>query len=137
MDQVAAYREGIVRKEAVCHLNCCVPRAMEEEVFHYIEIIFKDGSRKFAYEDEKGFEEFKKNFEKNRFTSFHEFFTTEKTAYEDRGEISLRYFEYRENSDYIVGPLEKIREELKEERKLEDRITEPDKYDRRVNYHCE
>lgn len=135
MAQIIAYREGSVTKESLCDLNCCHIKEQEEEIFHYIEEIYSDGSRKFIYEDKEGYSAFRENFEKNRMSSFHEFFTTETKQYEERGEISLPYYAARKDSDYQTKELAQVREELTEVPKLADRLTPFGKYDRRVNYH--
>lgn len=135
MGKPVAYREGIVTKETLCDLNCCHIKEEEDVVFRYIELIGQDGGRQFVYEDEEGYQSFKENFEKNRMSSFHEFFTTEKKAYEERGEISLPYYESREDAAYAKMSLEEKRKELEDVKKLADRLTSWGKYDRRVNYH--
>ena len=61
-------------------------------IFSYIEVIYKDGNRHYFYENQTGFDRFEKDFYDKRFTSFHEFWTTEELAEEKRDLFSFRYY---------------------------------------------
>lgn len=134
-DTVSAYREGHVMNDIVCNLGCCCPSQDVEEVFSYIEVIARDGSRHFYYEDPKGYERFEADFHQRRFTSFHEFWTTEEAAEEQRDLFSFRYYVRRPESSYTKTPLEEVRSQLASCRRLPDRVTQFHSYDREVNYH--
>jgi hypothetical protein len=130
-----AYREGCLVANLLVHWNCCVPRTSDEELFRYIELIYEDGSHKFIYSDQKGYERFLENFHENRFTSFHEFWTTEEPRVEQRGVLSLKYYARREKQDYIIAPLGETLEQLAPYPKLPERVTTLGRYDKTVNYH--
>lgn len=136
-DSVLAYREGRVMNDIVCNLGCCCPSQDVEQVFSYIEIICKDGTRLYAYEDDAGYRRFEEDFHKRRFTSFHEFWTTQEAAEEQRDLFTLKYYVRRPESSYIKAPLDEIRARLDGCRKLQDRITAFHQYDRKADYHCE
>ena len=89
-EKIEGYREGIVVKEALADWNCHVAATNEKEVFRYIEIFCENGVRYYVYEDEKGYALFEKNFMSNRFTSYHEFWTTDELAVEQRGAAALQ-----------------------------------------------
>lgn len=72
-ENVSAWREGHVMNDIVFNLGCCCPGQGTEEVFSYIEVIYKDGNRHYFYENQTGFDRFEKDFYDKRFTSFHEF----------------------------------------------------------------
>lgn len=44
-ENVSAWREGHVMNDIVFNLGCCCPGQGTEEVFSYIEVIYKDGNR--------------------------------------------------------------------------------------------
>ncbi|MGN0342372.1 MAG: hypothetical protein ACI4DO_06220 [Roseburia sp.] len=133
-ENLASYREGIVTQHEV-KLHCCSCILDECNLFSYIELLYQDGSRHFVYEDEEGFKKFEKNFMDNRFTSFHEFFTTEELAVEQRGDLSFKYYVRRDPSDYTIANLADILKELADYPKTDARITTLGSYDRKVNYH--
>ena len=137
-EAVLAWREGHVLNDIVCNLGCCCPSQDVEEVFSYIEVIQKDGSRHYFYENEAGFARFEKDFYEKRFTSFHEFWTTEEIAEENRDLFSLRYYIRRPQSCYTKtdnATLCEIKTQLADCRRLADRKTPFHHYDRTVNYH--
>lgn len=135
--KIESYRMGIVMSNCLQHWNCCVPRTGDEEHFRYIDVIYSDGSHKFIYDDDKGYSRFLENFHKNRFTSFHEFFTTEELAIEQRGALGLKYYVLRGDDDYIKMSIVEGLEKLSAYKQLPDRITVLSEYDRTVNYHFE
>ena len=110
---------------------------MEKEIFSYLELISADGTRKYVYENQEGYEMFEENFMSKRFTSFHEFFTTEEAAFEERGSLKLKYYVRRPETDYEIASLAAKEEELKNVPKLPERVTVYGKYDKIVNYHEE
>lgn len=71
-ENISAWREGHVMNDIVFNLGCCCPGQGTEEVFSYIEVIYKDGNRHYFYENQTGFDRFEKDFYDKRFTSFHE-----------------------------------------------------------------
>lgn len=91
-ENISAWREGHVMNDIVFNLGCCCPGQGTEEVFSYIEVIYKDGNRHYFYENQTGFDRFEKDFYDKRFTSFHEFWTTEEAAEEKRDLFSFRYY---------------------------------------------
>lgn len=136
-DGIRAWREGSVTNDIATHLYCCVPRHDTEEVLHYIEVMYEDGGRLFLYEDENGYERFSDDFDKRRFTAFHEFWTTEETGEEDRGGISLKYYIRRPEEDHLLTSLQDARAALAPFPQLADRMTTFHRYDRRVDYHLQ
>ena len=132
---IIRYREGRVVLQKVANLGCCHLSEVEKDIFQYIEMMDSDGTRHFAYEDEEGYEDFQNNFHSKRFTSFHEFFTTEELKEEDRGGLKFKYYVRRDASCYEKRPLESLREELKNVERVKDRITMYGHYDRKVDYH--
>ena len=135
--EIKAYREGHVYLHKVANLGCCHLSEVEKEIFSYLELIGADGTRKYVYENEEGYKMFEENFMSKRFTSFHEFFTSEEAAFEERGTLKLKYFVRRPDSDYKITSLDAKMEELKDVTKLPDRVTVYGKYDKTVNYHEE
>lgn len=133
--EIKAYREGHVYLHKVANLGCCHLSEVEKEIFSYLELISADGTRKYVYENQEGYEMFEENFMSKRFTSFHEFFTTEEAAFEERGSLKLKYFVRRLEKDYEIASLAAKEEELKNVPKLADRVTVYGKYDKTVNYH--
>ena len=134
-ENISAYREGHVVNDIVCNLGCCCPSQGTEEIFSYIEVIHTDGTRHYYYEDEEGCRRFEADFYRRRFTSFHEFWTTEETAEEKRDLFSFKYYIRRPESSYTKAPLDEIRSELSSCHRLEDRFTQFHHYDHEVNYH--
>lgn len=132
---IISYREGHVINDIVCNLGCCCPSQDTEEVFSYIEVITADGNRHFFYEDEKGFSRFEDDFHERRFTSFHEFWTTDTPAVENRDLFSFKYYVRRTFDSYTKMPLSDVRAQLDGCKKCKDRITNFHQYDRTVNYH--
>mgnify|MGYP001328367066 CR=1 FL=1 len=59
-ENVSAWREGHVMNDIVFNLGCCCPGQGTEEVFSYIEVIYKDGNRHYFYENQTGFDRLKK-----------------------------------------------------------------------------
>ena len=59
-ENVSAWREGHVMNDIVFNLGCCCPGQGTEEVFSYIEVIYKDGNRHYFYENQTGFDRFEK-----------------------------------------------------------------------------
>ena len=57
-ENVSAWREGHVMNDIVFNLGCCCPGQGTEEVFSYIEVIYKDGNRHYFYENQTGFDRF-------------------------------------------------------------------------------
>lgn len=133
-ENVVSYREGIVTNHEV-KLNCCSCVLDECVLFSYLEIRYEDGSRHFVYQDEEGYRKFEKNFMDNRFTSFHEFFTTEELAVEQRGDLSFKYYVRRDPSDYTVADLAETMKKLEKYPKANTRTATLGSYDRKVDYH--
>ena len=104
-ENISAWREGHVMNDIVFNLGCCCPGQGTEEVFSYIEVIYKDGNRHYFYENQTGFDRFEKDFYDKRFTSFHEFWTTEELAEEKRDLFSFRYYVRRPEDAYTHLPL--------------------------------
>ncbi|MBO5489065.1 MAG: hypothetical protein J5972_04075 [Eubacterium sp.] len=128
------YRIGIVMKDEVC-LSCCSATCNQVEVFRYLELIDENGDREFVYEDEEGYRSFEENFMNNRFTSFHEFFTTEETAMQERGILQLKYYVRRGKECYRKESIEEVLNTLDTSLRLPDRETMWGKYNADVDYH--
>lgn len=135
------YRLGHLLKEVESNLGCCHHTYVNCCIFDYIEVVYEDGSSKFFYEDEKEFEHFERNFVSKRFTSYHEFFTTEEPAVEDRGFMKLNYFVRLGAESYEKVELKAKESELDalaaegKIEKVNDRFTMYGKYDSTVNNH--
>lgn len=140
-ESVSAWREGHVMNDIVFNLGCCCPGQGTEEVFSYIEVIYKDGNRHYFYENQTGFDRFEKDFYDKRFTSFHEFWTTEELAEEKRDLFSFRYYVRRPESSYtklILAEMDELKAKLTAccpDSHKTDRLTQFHHYDRSVNYH--
>ena len=138
---VISYRTGYVTKQNLTIYACCNLVPKEDVLFEYIEVEYEDGSRRFFYEDEEGFKHFERNFVSKRFTSYHEFFTTEEMAIEKRGSLELKYYMRRDNECYVktniaqkISELEHIVDGVNVKH-LEDRITEYGHYDIEATNH--
>lgn len=135
------YRLGHVLKKEESNLGCCHHTYIDCCMFDYIEVVYEDGVHKFFYEDEKEFGHFERNFVSKRFTSYHEFFTTEEPAVEDRGFMKLNYFVRLGADSYEKVDLKAMEEKLDamavegSVEKVNDRITMYGEYDRTVNNH--
>lgn len=137
-ENISAWREGHVMNDIVFNLGCCCPGQGTEEVFSYIEVIYKDGNRHYFYENQTGFDRFEKDFYDKRFTSFHEFWTTEELAEEKRDLFSFRYYVRRPEDAYThltTSEMDELKTKLQASCKKPDRITQFHHYDRSVNYH--
>ena len=137
-ENVSAWREGHVMNDIVFNLGCCCPGQGTEEVFSYIEVIYKDGNRHYFYENQTGFDRFEKDFYDKRFTSFHEFWTTTELAEEKRDLFSCRYYVRRPEDAYThltTSEMDELKIKLPASCKKPDRITQFHHYDRSVNYH--
>ena len=129
------YRIGqVIKQEAAsCGWLRLVP--VDFVMFEYIEVEYEDGNRRFFYENESEFAHFESNFKSKRFTSYHEFFTTEEPAIEKRGSLELKYFVRRSLDDYEKVSLEDKKRELAELEKnglitqTQNRITIYGQYD--------
>lgn len=132
-----AYRFGYITKQEMTCYACCRMVPKDSVVLKYIEVKFDDGSRKFYYEDEEGFAHFERNFHSNRFMSYHEFFTTEEPAIEQRDTLKLKYFVRRGPECYEKVNLEEKALELEKMavKRACDRFTEYGKYERNVDDH--
>ncbi|MCI5936455.1 MAG: hypothetical protein MRZ36_00395 [Eubacterium sp.] len=121
---INTFHEGIVMKNAVANMNCCVPHTEDEIVFRYLAITCEDGEVLMAYSDRKGFAEFERNFHSMRFTAYHEFFTTTRRLTECRGNLKLDYYERRPDSCYRVAEnLDEAMKSFGEEKRGETHIT--------------
>lgn len=135
------YRLGHVLKQVESNLGCCHHTYVDFCFFDYIEVVYEDGLHKFFYEDEKEFEHFERNFVSKRFTSYHEFFTTDEPAVEDRGFMKLDYFVRLGKDSYEKVDLKAKENELEalladgKVEKVNDRITKYGEYDVTVNNH--
>ena len=137
-ENISAWREGHVMNDIVFNLGCCCPGQGTEEVFSYIEVIYKDGNRHYFYENQTGFDRFEKDFYDKRFTSFHEFWTTEEAAEEKRDLFSFRYYVRRSEDAYThlaTSEMDELKIKLPASCKKPERITQFHHYDRSVNYH--
>lgn len=137
-ENISAWREGHVMNDIVFNLGCCCPGQGTEEVFSYIEVIYKNGKRHYFYENQTGFDRFEKDFYDKRFTSFHEFWTTEEAAEEKRDLFSFRYYVRRPEDAYThltTSEMDELKTKLPDSCKKPDRITQFHHYDRTVNYH--
>ena len=137
-ENISAWREGHVMNDIVFNLGCCCPGQGTEEVFSYIEVIYKDGNRHYFYENQIGFDRFEKDFYDKRFTSVHEFWTTEEAAEEKRDLFSFRYYVRRSEDAYThltTSEMDELKIKLPASCKKPDRITQFHHYDRSVNYH--
>ena len=137
-ENISAWREGHVMNDIVFNLGCCCPGQGTEEVFSYIEVIYKDGNRHYFYENQTGFDRFEKDFYDKRFTSFHEFWTTEELAEEKRDLFSFRYYVRRPEdaqTHLTTSEMDELKTKLPASCKKPDRITQFHHYDRTVNYH--
>lgn len=135
------YRLGHVLKKVESNLGCCHHTYVDCCIFDYIEVVYEDDVHRFFYENEKEFEHFERNFVSRRFTSYHEFFTTEDTAVEERGFMKLKYFVRLGADSYEKTDLKAKEMELdalsksgKVER-ISDRITMYGEYDVVANNH--
>ena len=134
MGEIKAYREGILTYYAIQKLNCCVPHQGMEERFRYVEVIYTDGTRHFYYTNQREFDYWEENFYRNRYTSFHEFWTTEEKK-KSEGAVAFDYYVRRPASDYTrVDDLGEVLEKLKPYRKLSPRMCTYDSYSREVDY---
>lgn len=135
------YRIGHVLKQVESNLGCCHHTYVNCSMFDYIEVVYEDGLHKFLYEDADEFEHFERNFVSKRFTSYHEFFTTEKMEIEDRGFMKLKYFVRLGEDSYEKVDFKAKESELaamaekKLIEKVNDRITMYGEYDYTVNNH--
>lgn len=135
------YRLGHVLKKVESNLGCCHHTYVDCCMFDYIEVVYEDGLHKFFYEDEKEFEHFESNFVSKRFTSYHEFFTTDELAVEDRGFVKLKYYTRLSADSYEKVDLKAKESELDAlasdgmVEKVNDRLTVYGDYDRTVNNH--
>ena len=80
----------------------------------------------------------KTDFYDKRFTSFHEFWTTEEAAEEKRDLFSFRYYVRRPEDAYThltTSEMDELKTKLPASCKKPDRITQFHHYDRTVNYH--
>lgn len=137
-ENISAWCEGHVMNDIVFNLGCCCPGQGTEEVFSYIEVIYKDGNRHYFYENQTGFDRFEKDFYDKRFTSFHEFWTTKEAAEEKRDLFSFRYYVRRSEDAYThltTSEMDELKIKLPASCKKPDRITQFHHYDRTVNYH--
>ena len=137
-ENISAWREGHVMNDIVFNLGCCCPGQGTEEVFSYIEGIYKDGNRHYFYENQTGFDRFEIDFYDKRFTSFHEFWTTTELAEEKRDLFSFRYYVRRPEDTYThltTSEMDELKTKLPASCKKPDRITQFHHYDRTVNYH--
>lgn len=134
LDDVFAYREGIVTKNEFNGCSCCHLNIEEEEIFHYLELKKNNGESVFVYEDTEGFSRFEQNFHQNRFTSYHEFWTTKEIAKEERSGLTFIYYVRLTEDYYKKMPLQEVRKLLQENAfpREEDRITAWGKYDRKA-----
>lgn len=132
-----AYRLGHVVKEEMTVYACCRLIPKENTIFEYVEVEYEDGSHRFFYEDEKGYEHFESNFVSKRFTSYHEFFTTGELAVEMRGSLGLKYFVRHGTECYEKTDLSALIALLDEKaangavERIPDRITVYGKYDKK------
>ena len=132
---VISYRIGYVTKQNMTIYACCRLVPKDDILFKYVEVEYEDGTRKFFYEDEEGFEHFERNFVSKRFTSYHEFFTIDEIAIEKRGGLSLKYYVRRNADCYEKADIAQKEHELEiladsgKVKHLEDRITEYGHYD--------
>lgn len=135
------YRLGqVIKQEAAsCGWLHLIP--VDSIMFEYIEVEFEDGTRKFYYENEREFEHFESNFSSKRFTSYHEFFTTEELGIEKRGSLELKYYVRRSSDSYEIVSLTDKKQELSdlEEKGLighvQNRVSVYGQYDINVNNH--
>lgn len=141
IDNALSYRVGYVTKQNMTIYACCRLVPKEDVLFKYVEVKYKDGMSKFFFEDEEGYEHFERNFISKRFTSYHEFFTTDEAAIERRGSLELKYYVRRTNDSYqktdithLLSELE-MHEKAKKLSRLEDRITEYGHYEIEPNKH--
>lgn len=134
-NKIASYREGHVINDIVCNVGCCVPYEDYEEIFRYIELICTDGSRLYLYDNQTGFSRFEEDFHKRRFTSFHEFWTTDVLADEKRGLFTFKYYIRHTADSYLVENVANALQLLHTVNRLPDRITSFHNYDRTVDYH--
>ena len=121
--EIAWYRNGEVIRTSLRAAGCC--RLVEKPTvcFEYIRVVFADGEEKLIYEDTEGKKFVEDNFVANRFTSYHEFFTTKEEAIEDRDVVQLTYYIRRPEEDYVIMKLDEAREILKEAKQEETTTT--------------
>lgn len=132
---IIGYREGLVTKEVLADWNCHATTDNTKIVFRYLEIFCESGERYYVYEDEKGYQVFEKNFMSNRFTSYHEFWTTDEKAVEDRGALQLTYFIRHTEESYRLTPLTEARQMLQQYTLLPPRVTVLGQYDTEYKEH--
>lgn len=136
-----AFRFGYVIKQEMTVYACCRLIPKDNSIFDYIEVEYEDGSHHFFFENEEGHDHFERNFVSKRFTSYHEFFTTEELAIEKRGSLELKYYVRRDDDCYEKVNLKDKAAKLAEMAskglvtQLPDRITEYGVYDTSVNNH--
>ncbi len=138
-ENVMAWRKGHVINDRVFNVACCTPGEEDEEIFSYLELIRKDGTRQFIYENEDGYARFEADFVKRRFTSYHEFWTAKEDAVEQRDLFSFRYYIRRPADSYCKASIKETEEQLTLAgcRQLNDRVTRFHYYDREPNDYLE
>lgn len=136
-----SFRVGRVVKNEAANGGWLHLISAEYILFEYIEVVYEDGFRKYFYEDSSKYEHFERNFVSNRFTSYHEFFTTSEPAVEDRGFIKLNYYVRHDSDSYEKVSLKELLNDLEKKEKdglikrVKDRITVYGQYDITVNDH--
>ncbi|MBP9997168.1 MAG: hypothetical protein KBT19_07895 [Lachnospiraceae bacterium] len=136
-----SYRLGHIVRQEVAGLGWLHLIPVDYSIFEYIEVVYEDGTHKFFYENDEGFEHFESNFKSKRFTSYHEFFTTDEPAVEKRGSLQLKYYVRRDTDCYEKVTLASKTAELDELvkagkiKRVADRVTVYGNYDVEVNDH--
>ena len=139
--KAVSYRLGHVVKQEAANGGWLRLIPVDYLMFEYIEVVYEDESHRFFYENVKEFEHFESNFHSKRFTSYHEFFTTDEPAVEQRGSLKLKYYVRRLPDCYEVTNLEEKKAELAdlaskgEISQVADRVTVYGVYDTVVNNH--
>lgn len=129
-ETIQFWREGYVVTEIITDWNCHAHDSQEKIVFQYIEIQCASGTCYYVYEDEEGYRMFEEDFMKNRFTSYHEFFTTVRPATERRGSLEWKYYVRHEEDVYRQTSLAKARDLLEKYKKEPVHITVLGQYKR-------
>lgn len=135
--ETVSFRQGLVTKAKISNYACCTILADDEEIFRYLELKNKDNVRFFIYEDMDGYKSFAENFHKNRYTSFHEFFTTEELVEEKKPTgLVMKSYKRRGEEDYKVMPLAEAQKLLEENKIKEEpmRLTSIGQYTKEVDY---
>lgn len=125
--KVKEYHEGIITK-AVLERCCCTVLLGEDVALRYIVATLESGEQKLIYEDEEKFRRVERDFHENRFTSYHELFTTKELAEEEKFGRKFKYYVRFTEDMYVQMNIDEAMEALTDCTKGEDVVTALGKY---------